>query len=74
MPNSIFMDDALRANNLHGRDWYGWPPSWTRSLLMAGQGGNVRPALADIARQVTSVLQRYEENGNGPGNTIENPS
>ena len=19
--------DALRANNLHGRDWHGWPPS-----------------------------------------------
>lgn len=36
---------------------------------MADQGGNVRQALADIARQVTCLLQRYE---NGDVNTIEN--
>ena len=36
---------------------------------MADQGGNVRQALADIARQATCLLQRYE---NGDVNTIEN--
>lgn len=36
---------------------------------MADQGGNVRQALADIARQATCLLQRYE---NGDANTIEN--
>ena len=36
---------------------------------MAEQGGNVRRALADIARQATCLLQRYE---NGDVNTIEN--
>ena len=39
---------------------------------MADQGGNVRQALANIARQATSLLQRYEENVNSHGSTIEN--
>ena len=39
---------------------------------MVEQGGNVRQALVDIARQATSLLQRYEQNVNGHGNTIEN--
>ena len=36
---------------------------------MADQGGNVRQALVDIARQATCLLQRYE---NSDVNTIEN--
>ena len=36
---------------------------------MADQGGNVGQALADIARQATCLLQRYE---NGDAKTMEN--